>query len=147
MLFADRLPQAGILEYRVRRRGVIVETVLVENLIVNGARDAMARLLGGDGAGKTLDRIGFGTNGAAPVGADDDLTGAFVKALGVKSYPATGKVQWTWTLTTLEGNGLSIREFGLLCTDGTLFSRKTRSAGAIEKDEDVDLEGTWTILF
>ncbi len=147
MIFSDRLPQAGILEYRVRRNGIVVEAVLEENLIVNGARDAMALLLGGDGAGKTLDRIGFGTNGAAPAGADTELTGAFVKALGVKTYPATGKIQWTWTLTNLEANGLSIREFGLLCTDDTLFSRKIRSSGAIEKDSDVDLEGTWTILF
>lgn len=147
MEMLDRLPQAGILEYRVRRRGRVVEVFQDENLIVNGARDAMAQLLGGDGAGKTINRIGFGTNGLAPSGPDAALTGGYLKLLGPHIYPTTGKIQWSWTLGTAEANGVSIREMGLLCTDGTLFSRKTRSAGAIEKDSDVDLEGTWTIIF
>jgi hypothetical protein len=147
MSLIDRLPQTGILDYTVRRRGRVIEVVHEKNLIVNGARNAMAQLLGGDGAGKTINRIGFGSNGTAPVGTDTVLTGAFVKLLGVKTYPGIGMVRWAWSLATTEANGLSIGEFGLFCTDDTLLSRKNRARGAIEKDLDVDLDGTWTILF
>jgi hypothetical protein len=45
-----------------------------------------------------------------------------------------------------EANGKAIMEFGLICTDGTLFARKNR-AKAIEKDSDISLEGKWRIIF
>ena len=34
---------------------------------------------------------------------------------------------------------------GLICADGTLFSRKQRKP--IEKESDLSLTGSWTILF
>ena len=60
-------------------------------------------------------------------------------------YPATGQVRFNWSLSTAELNGVAITEFGLLCADGTLFSRKQRKP--IEKESDLSLTGSWTILF
>ncbi|MDR2632124.1 MAG: hypothetical protein LBC51_00685 [Treponema sp.] len=41
-------------------------------------------------------------------------------------YPAAGQIQINWNLLTAEANGKAIMEFGLLCSDGTLFTRKNR---------------------
>ncbi len=52
---------------------------------------------------------------------------------------------FAFTLNTGEANGKTIQEFGLLCSDGTLFARKTR--GGIVKADDISIAGTWTIKF
>lgn len=146
MQTTDHHTARGILAYTVRRRGVVVEVVLDENLIVTSGREADARLLGGDGAGKTLAQIGVGTDGTTPDLGDVGLTNAYLKDLDGITYPAAGSVRAAFHFTTLEANGLAIIEFGLFLADGTLYARKVR-AGAIEKDVDVDFEGSWTILF
>jgi hypothetical protein len=146
MQLADRARPQGILHYTVRRRGVVVEVVHEENLIVNVGRNALARLLGGDGPGKVVTQIGFGTNGASPLPGDTALTNPYTKDLDGHSYPLTGQVQFDWSLGNLEATGLAIIEMALICSDGSMFSHKARS-GAIAKDTDVDLDGTWTILF
>lgn len=149
MRLNDPIPVQGVLAYRVRRRGVVVEVVLEDNMVMNLPRITLAQLMAGDGpAPAAINRIGFGTDGTASDGDELVLTTPFIKALGGHSYPAgtVGKVEFAWSLGPTEANGTAIREFGLICTDDTLFSRRTR-AGAIEKDQDVDLEGTWTILF
>jgi len=61
------------------------------------------------------------------------------------TYPATGEACFAFTIGAGEANGKSIREFGLLCSDGTLFARRTR--GVIEKADDIEITGTWTIKF
>jgi hypothetical protein len=37
-------------------------------------------------------------------------------------------------------------EFGLLCADGTLFARRTRTK-PINKESDISLSGSWTIIY
>jgi hypothetical protein len=138
------LPQ-GRLTVQVFRRGHLVDQWSDENLIVSGARAALAQLIGGDGAGKTVAQIGFGTSGDGPSPDDAALTGAYVKNLSGRTYPAPGQVEFSWSLATSEANGKAIREFGLVCSDGSLLSRKVR--GAIEKESDISLSGTWTITF
>ena len=54
-------------------------------------------------------------------------------------------MSFSFTIGKAEANGKKIREFGLLCSDGTLFARKTR--GVIEKADDIEIVGTWTIIF
>jgi len=135
----------GVLRVLVFRRGELVGEFEEDNLILAAARDAHARLIGGDGGGKTITAIGFGTAAGGPSPDDAALTGAYVKPVGGKSYPAAGQVRFEWTLATSEANGKAIREFGLICSDGTLYSRKVR--GVIEKESDISLSGTWTIIF
>jgi len=103
------------------------------------------QLLGAANANKKLSKLGVGTNGTAPVGTNNALTGSFTKALGAVSYPTISSVRFAWTLGASEANGTSIREFGLLCVDNTLFARKTRET--INKNADIILNGTWTISF
>jgi hypothetical protein len=135
----------GVLDVRVFRDGLEIEHYRDENMIMASARDALARLVGGDGAGKTVTRIGVGTNGNGPSPGDTDLTNAHVKNLAGRSYPATGEVSFSFSIAVGEANGKAIRESGLICGDGSLFARKTR--GAIEKADDIQITGTWTIQF
>jgi hypothetical protein len=138
-------PPRGVLHVQVYRHGALIDEFEDDNLIVNGARDALARLIGGDVGGKTISKIGFGTASGGPSPNDTTLSSAYVKPLAGKTYPAAGQVRFSWTLATSEANGKAIREFGLICTDGSLFSRKVR--GVIEKENDISLSGTWTITF
>jgi hypothetical protein len=124
---------------------MLIEDYEEHNLIVNGARTAMAYLVGGS-SNRNINRIAFGTNGTAPSTSDTAITAAYTKAVVGFAYPAAGQIEITWNLLVGEANGKAIREFGLLCADGTLFSRKNR-AKAIEKEEDISLEGKWLIMF
>ncbi|MDR2484451.1 MAG: hypothetical protein LBD55_03550 [Treponema sp.] len=142
----DKARIHGEFHLRVFRRGMLIEEYEDHNLIVNGARAAMARLVANDGSGKPINRIAFGTNGAAPSPANTVITAPFTKAVAGFSYPATGQVQINWNLLIGEANGKAIMEFGLICTDGTLFARKNRT-NAIAKDSDISLEGQWIITF
>lgn len=145
MKLQDTITMRGDFRLCVRRAGKVIETYRDPNMIMNVAKDALARLLAGDGAGKTVTQIGFGTDGNGPSPDDTALTSAYTKAIASHSYPSAGRVQFNWTLATTEANGKSIREFGLLASDGTLIARKTR--GVIEKADDISLDGSWTIIF
>ena len=74
------------------------------------------------------------------------MTVAYVKLLGGVTYPTTNSVEFAFTLGTSEANGKSIMEFGLFTAGDVLFARKTR-AGAIVKDSDLSLAGSWRINF
>jgi hypothetical protein len=148
--FSEAAQLKGILKYRILRNGVPVEEVEDENLIVTAGRAQMARMLGGDfaGAGRHINRITFGTSGAAPDIANTTIANQFIKNISSIAYPAAGQVCFDWNLSTTEANGKAILEFGLLCVDGTLFSRRIRESGKpINKENDISLEGSWTIIF
>ncbi len=136
----------GVFRLKVWKKGVLIEEVEDDNLIVAGAKQAMTQLLAGQGGGKNLTSIGFGTNGNIPLPEDTALKDAFVKKITKVSFPKMGEVEFSWDLLTTEANGKDIIEFGLLLEDGTLFSRKTRIK-PISKDSDIALEGQWVIIF
>lgn len=140
----ERRPE-GILTLQIFRKGELIEEVGY-NLVVDLSKQQLARLIGGDVTNRSLTKIGFGTSGTAPAAGNTSLTDAYVKALGAVTYPATNSVQFAFTLGTSEANGKSIQEFGLFTADDVLFARKTR-AGAIVKDSDLSLSGTWRINF
>lgn len=145
MNIKDTLALRGDFELQIFRAGELIERYRDPNMIMDATRDALARLLAGDGAGKSVSQIGFGTDGNGPSPDDAALTAGYVKAIAAHSYPVAGQVRFDWTLSTAEANGKTIREFGLLAADGTLIARKTR--GAIEKGDDISLAGSWTIIF
>ena len=141
-------PMKGILQYQVFKNGVLIETVRDENLILNGARDQMARLIAGDFAGRNITKITLGVSGTAPEVTDETLTGAFEKNIDGYSFPAMGQAQFDWSLMTSEANGKAILEFGLITADGTLFSRRIRENGKpINKESDISIVGQWIIIF
>lgn len=138
-------PIRGCFRLRVYRRKRLIEEYADHNLIVNGARVAVAHLLSGAGEGKQIAQIAFGTGGNIPTPDDAAITNQFTKPLLSASYPAAGQVEFKWNLLSDEANDKAILEFGLLCADGTLFARKVRSE-AIPKEPDISLEGEWIIL-
>jgi hypothetical protein len=145
-ILKESVPMRGAFRLWVYRKGILIEHYEEHNLIVNGARTAMAYLVSGSGTGKNINRIAFGTNGNAPSTSDTTIAAAYSKAVIGFAYPAAGQVEITWNLLVGEANGKAIKEFGLLCTDGTLFARKNREK-AIEKDADISLEGKWLLIF
>lgn len=145
MNFIENSPLRGDFEIHVFRNGVLVEHYREANMIMDSAKDALARLIGGDGSGKTITKIGVGTNGNGPSPSDAGVTNGYIKNVNGCRYPAVGEACFDFTIGAGEANGLGIREFGLICSDGTLFARRTR--GLIEKAGDIDITGTWTIKF
>ena len=137
----------GIFHLKVicAKTGEVLEDYLDNNLVVNGGRTAVVNLLGAATSGKQLTKLSVGTNGTAPVGTDAAITGAFTKSLGTVSYPTISSVKFDFQLGATDANGIGIREFGLVCTDNTLFARKTREL--INKNSDIILNGSWTISF
>lgn len=141
----EGVPLAGHFHVDVYRSGVLVAVIDEENLIVNGAKNQLARLIGGAGTNRHITQIGFGIGQTVAAPGQTALTSPYIKSIGSVEYPATGQVRFNWSLSTAELNGVAITEFGLICADGTLFSRKQRKP--IEKESDLSLTGSWTILF
>lgn len=136
----------GCFRIQVYRRGILAEEYEDHNLIVNGAKTAMARLVAGQGTGKSINRIAFGTSLNVPTPNDTAIISAFIKPVSGFLYPGYNQIEFDWSLATTEANGKAISEFGLLCTDGTLFARKTRIQ-PLNKDSDIALEGQWILIF
>lgn len=88
-----------------------------------------------------IDRVAFGTNGdPGPVEA---LENQFDKPV-VSVQEEGGVITVAWNLLATEANGMDIREFGLLTDQGDLYIRSVRTQ-ALEKDETLALDGTWTV--
>ncbi|MDR1587088.1 MAG: hypothetical protein LBS57_06510 [Treponema sp.] len=136
----------GDFHIKVYWRGRLIEDYAEHNLIVNSARLAMTKLIAGAGTGKNISRIAFGSNGSIPVVGDTAITSPYLKNISSISYPANNKVEFAWSLGVDEANGKAISEFGLLCADGSLFARKSRTA-PLNKDSDIAIEGQWIIIF
>jgi hypothetical protein len=142
----ESVAMRGCFRMRIYQRGKLIEEYEDHNLIVDGARATMAKLITGNGSGKNINRIAFGTNGNIPVPNDTAITSPFTKTFDRITYPASNQVEFGWSLATTEANGKAICEFGLLCADGTLFARKNRGK-PINKDSDIAIEGQWVIIF
>lgn len=147
VLLADvASPPSGKFSLDVYWFGELLDHVEENNLIVDGSKQAHARLLGGDVSGHSITQIGFGTNGTAPVSGNSALTSAFLKGIDSVAYPASNQVKFSFSLAGGEANGMSISEFGLLTSAGTLYARKVRAI-ALAKNAGLSLSGTWTISF
>ena len=147
MLLSDIAALRGhfLLDLRRASDGALIERFEDANLIVNGAKDQLARLVAGDTDNRHITHIGFGVGTAAAAPTNTGLTGAFWKPIASVSYPATGQVAFSWALGASEANGMAITEFGLRTAGGVLFARKVRNP--IHKSDDLTLSGVWTLIF
>ncbi|ABO49756.1 hypothetical protein Dred_1222 [Desulforamulus reducens MI-1] len=146
--FKENESVKGRLDLKIRRKGVLVEE-WGENLVVDAGRDGLAKLLGGQ-TGYSITKIALGSRGEDPAPGDtlvNAFTDVFKKAISSVSYPASGQVQFSFIITEADANGLSIRQFGLVCSNDVLFAHRTRDGKTIDKDDDISIEGTWTIYF
>lgn len=146
MELKDSLQLKGVFHVDVIKAGTIIETYEENNMIVDLCRSNLARLLAGNPQGSPVGKISFGTNGAAPETTDTAITNAYTKNIDGYTFPEEGRVTFNWSLATTEANGKSILEFGLLSQNGTLNARKVR-VNPINKESDISLQGTWTIIF
>lgn len=134
------------------------------NLIVNGARKALAHLIGEAAVAYRVDSFKLGTGGHAPgdiltpvspTVTDTALeTLAFTKAIdhGDDSYlptpPAETSIKFTVVVEKAEGNGsgtVAYCEAGLFCQNETMFARETFPAIVKNSTRRVTFE--WSILF
>ncbi len=152
----EKIPYRGEFGFTVRHRTKgVIEVFEDHNLVVDQARDIMARMMGND----TLNPIGtfaIGTNADSPLPDNEELTDIWKKNIDSISFSATlGKVTFYWSLAYGEANGVGdggfeIGEYGLYTgvytnDSGRLFARKAR--GIITKNLDLALSGYWSILF
>lgn len=136
----------GDFNLRIIRAGKPIEEAAEKNLIVNTGRLTMALLLGGDGASRTIEKVGFGTGVAGTQATDTGLTDAYIKGITNINYGSLADpyIEFVFVLDYSEGNGMEITEFGLFNdTENYLFARRVRQA--ISKQDDIRLEGTWRI--
>lgn len=145
MRFVERPPEfSGLICFDVKKRGKIIEHYEDHNLIVTLGRQRMAELLAGISSA-TVTQIGVGTGGTAATVDDAGLTDAVL--IPITSATAEGKVaRFNFVIDQATANGLKIKEFGLFCSDGAMFSHRTRT-GVIEKADDIEIDGYWEIRF
>ena len=140
-------PVEGEFTIRVKDKdGNVVYTATEHNMIVNGAKTALATLIANADSHKCVTKFGVGTGTTAAMLTDTQLLSQYTKGIDKYDLSVAGRVTFSWSLGAAEANGLDITEFGLFCEDGTLFSHKVRD-GAIRKEDDLSFEGDWTILF
>jgi hypothetical protein len=131
------------------------------NLIVNGARKALAHLIAEAPANYRITQFKLGTGGhgvdiltpVSPTINDTDLeTPVFTKNISSFQYLPSGaetSVEFTIVVDLAEANGggvVAYTEAGLLCADGvTLFARETFPA--VVKNANRRISFIWSILF
>lgn len=147
MHFADHVIRpTGYLTVLVYERGKLVEEWSGKNVVVAQSRTENAHLFGGDVTNRSISKIGFGTSGSAPSSGNTALTSPFIKTIDGVTYPTSASVEFSFSLSTAEGNGKAIMEFGLHTAAGILVARRVRSA-VLNKTSDIALSGKWRIEF
>lgn len=136
----------GHFRLNVFRRGHLIEVIDEANLVVGGASQANAQLVGGAVTGNSITQIAYGTNGTAPVTGNTAITAPYAKSVDGVSYPAANQAAFAFSLGSGEANGMGIYEFGLLTTAGVLYARKVRTV-VLNKASDLSFTGTWTLSF
>lgn len=143
---ADTHGLSGRLRLIIRRRGRVVEIDDEDNLVMDGPRANIASNLAGIPVSiLPVTKVAVGSNGTTPTGQDQTITNAFTKPLLQVSRPSAMVVLCTFQILSSDANGLAIREFGLLRSDGSLYARRTRGGKVIEKDSDIEIDGEWTL--
>lgn len=149
MKFEDILkPVTGEIHLKVYRRGKVISEIDDHNLVVESARRRLAQLAAGKVGNYSesyITHIGVGSGSTAESVNDTTLENQ-------QLFPLTSTevnerdVKCSFYIANDEAVGLAIREFGLFCSDGTMFSHRVRQ-GVIEKLEDIEIRGYWILHF
>lgn len=137
----DTLKPSGELTIRAYKFGRLIWEHTDHNLIVDVGYAALLSGLAGV-ANKSISKVQIGTDGTPPTPTDTELTSTI--DLVITSYTVVNRVlTLNFEMGALVGNGTIFSEYGLICADGTLFSR--RVVPAFTKIQDLTLEGVWKI--
>jgi hypothetical protein len=103
----------------------IVSEINQKNLVVKSGLDLISHLLVDD-ATKIISKFKAGDSNSISVKLMTDLQGAGKTGLlDIVSYeyPSSSRVKVNFELAKTEGNGITIREFGLFTEDDVMFNR------------------------
>lgn len=139
----------------IYKDGKLTEEYADHNLVVHSGRKRLAELAAGK-SGAHIAYIGVGSGATKEAEGDIALTEQ-------QLFPLTGAsvteldARFDFTIGETQANGLSIREFGLFCTDKTMFSHRVRilvnaetqveRVLTIDKGSDIEIKGYWIIHF
>lgn len=150
--FEDKTePCRGEFHLSVFRRDKEIDSYDDHNLVVNAGRHRLAQLATGESQ-SAIEFIGVGSGGKDEAAGDTALTDQLLIPLTAKTVDGLD-ARFDFTIGQEQANGLSIREFGLFCSDETMFSHRVRrkksdgSAATIEKQDDITIQGYWIIHF
>jgi len=137
----------GKLRLVIRKHGLVVKIDDDDNLVMDGPRaDIASNLAGTPVTIRPVTHVAVGTNGNPPTGQDEAIANAFIKPLLNIRRTSPTVIVCVFQILTGEANGMDIREFGLLRSDGSLYARRTRGGKVIEKDRDIEIDGEWTLF-
>jgi hypothetical protein len=130
----------GVLRLDFYKNGKHIHTDKGYNLIVDTGYHALLSALSGN-SDKQIAKVQCGSNGNDPAPTDTVITDSV--DLPITSFEVAGKsLILTFELDENHANGDTIAEFGTICGDGTLFSRKNYKP--FLKTPDLSIIGTWT---
>ena len=136
---------------KLYRSGKLIDEYVEHNLVVDTGRQRLAELVTGK-SNSIISQVGFGSGSDPEASSDTSLQEQILIPLRpIEDGGETTKVEgldaiFYFTLEEHEAVGLSIRELGLFCDDGCMFSHRVRR-GEIYKDSDIKIRGSWTLHF
>lgn len=137
-------PCKGELHLKTLRRGHVIQEWSDHNLVVDTGRIRTAELAGGL-SNAYISQIGVGTGNTSESASDTALENQ--QLFPIQKTTIDGRdLRFDFTINEDQANGLAIREFGLFCADGAMFSHRVRS-GIIEKADDIQIIGYWILHF
>ena len=141
-------PVTGEIHLEVYRGNQMIDKIDDHNLVVDAGRKRLAELAAGkvgSYAESYITHIGLGSGNTVESVNDTALVNQ--QLFPLTSVEINGRdVQCNFFIANNEAVGLSIRELGLFCADGTMFSHRVRQ-GIIEKYDDIELKGYWILHF
>lgn len=144
LAFHDMHACSGEFHIEVRRRGKVVDEFGDHNLVVDSGRTRLAELAAGK-SDRYITQIGVGSGHEAEDGGDTILENQQLFPLSSSSVDGRD-ARFDFVIGENDANGLAIREFGLFCSDNTMFTHRVRH-GVIEKENDIELHGYWILHF
>ena len=138
----------GEIHLEVRRDNKTIAEFNDHNLVVDAGRKRLAALAAGQVGNYVesyISHIGLGSGSNEETINDTSLENQ--QLFPLTSIEVDGRdVKCNFFIADSEAIGLSIRELGLFCADGTMFSHRVRQ-GVIQKYEDIELKGFWILHF
>ena len=145
----------GEIHLEVYQKNKLVKKIDEHNLVVDSGRRRLAELAAGKVGSYSesyITHIGLGSGSEIEKVSDTELENQ--QLFPLTSVELNGRdVKCNFLIADNQANGLSIRELGLFCADGTMFSHRVRKneetgeVGVIEKFSDIEIKGFWILHF